>query len=42
MDLIFILVKNVKQTLLPVNSVQKLPATSLCVEDAKLGIVCAV
>lgn len=30
MDLIFILVKNIKQMLLTVNSVEKLPATSLC------------
>lgn len=41
MDFIFILVKNVKRTLLPVNSAEKLPAASLCAEDTKLGTVCA-
>lgn len=30
------------QTLLPVNTVEKLPAATLCVEDTKLGTVCAV
>lgn len=42
MVLIFILVKNVKQTLLPASTVERLPAATQCVEDAKLGTVCAV
>lgn len=42
MVLIFTLVKSVKQTLLPVNTVEKLSDATLHVEDAKLGTVCVV